>query len=116
MMKRIKGGVLLNTSLLIVLICFGCSVFAAGNPAGQDQRFTGELMVLVADDFQKQTSTVRYELLMDPDGENVPLNFLKPPALLNLTSGSRVEIRGRRHDGRIDVQALRILGPTPKSE
>jgi hypothetical protein len=87
----------------------GCATPTTGDESDKERRFVGELMVLIADNFQQMTSQVHYHLLPDNGGRMVLLKFKDPHDLPELSSGVRVEIIGRKLDGTIAVESIRIL-------
>ena len=96
---------------LILLILFGpgCTAPAVDAESDQGRRYTGELIVLIADNFEQMTSEVHYHLMPDNGDRMVPLKFNDRRELLKLSSGQRVEIVGRQQDGAIAVESIRIL-------
>ena len=95
--------------ILLVLLGPGCTAPAVDAESDQSRRYTGELIVVIADNFEQMTSEVHYHLLPDSGDGMVPLNFDDHQELLNLSSGLRVEIIGRQQDGAIAVESIRIL-------
>lgn len=112
-MKRYSSLLLLI--IIAALICSGCSAMAADHQPGRYERFSGELVVTIADNFQQQASVMRYELLMDGGVESVPLNFADRHAVPQVTTGTRIEIFGKRRNGGIDVATWRIIAPPEKN-
>jgi hypothetical protein len=104
-------------SMGIVLFCLGCSAGELENQHVEGRRFSGRLILLVADDFAKQSSTIHYELLSIEDGRTFSLQFSDQEDMTDIKSiksGTWVEIFGRQRNGRIDVETLRIIAPLEK--
>lgn len=95
--------------ILHVLLSLGCvaSIVDAENDHGR--RYTGELIAVIADNFEQMKSEMRYHLLPDSGGRMVPLKFKDRRELPGLSTGSRVEIFGRQKGGAIVVESIRIL-------
>ena len=104
---KLKTLIVLLT--IISLFCMGCHTGSANLSADGAQLFRGELLVMIADDFQGQSSQTLYHLLSASDGALLRLNFIKGLPDPGLTSGTVVEILGRRHNGQLDVESIRVL-------
>lgn len=96
-------------SIFLVLLSLGCIAVTAGNENHQERHFTGELMVIIEDNFKQMSSQVHYYLLPGNGGRMIPLKFKDRRALPDLSSGIRVEIVGRRRNGAIDVETIHVL-------
>lgn len=93
--------------ILLCLLGPGCVAPTVDAESEQDRRYTGELMVMISDDFQQMTSEVHYHLLPDNGGRMVLLKFKDRKDLPELSSGVRVEIIGSKLDGTIVVESIR---------
>ncbi len=95
--------------IVLILLGMGCTAPTTGDDVVQGRRFVGELMVVIADNFEQMTSEVHYHLLPDNGGRMVPLKFKDRRELPELSSGIRVEVVGWRRDGAIFVESIRVL-------
>ncbi len=95
-------------SIGVLLCCMGCSAIAEEDRI-DGQHFSGTIILLVADNFEKQTAQIIYELLSDEDGRTYSLHFSDNADMSKVISGTRVEIVGHQDNGRINVDTLRII-------
>jgi hypothetical protein len=95
--------------ILFILLGLGCAARAVDAESDQKRRYTGELIVVIADHFEQMTSKMHYHLLPDTGGPMIPLKLNDRREMPELASGLRVEIVGRKQDGAIAVESIRIL-------
>jgi hypothetical protein len=101
---------------VVLLFCPGCSAIGEENQYAQSRRFSGRLILLVADNFAEQSSEIHYKLQSNEDGRTFSLQFSNPKEIPDANSGAWVEIIGRQRNGRIDVETLRIIPPLEETE
>jgi len=92
-----------------VALCLGCSAVAGDTEQKGIGRFTGSIMVFVADNFKDGISQKGYALSIDGSKGMVSLRFADQGPPTDLRSGMQVEVRGRKQKGYIDVQSLQVL-------
>ena len=106
---QMKTNALFTTAIIALLLCLGCRTITADAAGGESRLFQGELQVIIADDFKRQTAETHYHLISAQDGAILRLIFLNMPPEPPLPSGTRVEIRGRLIKGQLRVETLQVL-------